>query len=265
MIALCCKGEILIRHSIPEEVAFARSRASAGVDTSVAHFKMLEKMIPDIKDLISEVRVAEKFLSKMQIVGDPNVSKKIATVSTLAAAQRAFGLHGQRQSRATSWQQFAKLVAKQLPANSADVVSKFRPSFCLDCEGSRDYQILAIRLHGVAEPTLALTEAVYRGSGKKKSAAKLSEVPLPSHLCVRLHLCLLEATSIQGCWVATCQSKGLSMDPHACDASAPMVLYEVPRKELEIRANRFQLQASRSAVQLCFSQCPWFPYVDPML
>ena len=64
----------------------------------------------------------------------------------------------------------------------------------LDGNRTRDYQLVA-KLHSLGKPALCLVEHVFRGSGKKKGRPKLSEVALPAHLCVRVHLVMLEPVS----------------------------------------------------------------------
>ena len=119
-----------------------------------------------------------QFLAQMSLVILAHQAS--AKTASLTAAQRAFGLHCARQSRAASWKQFSSAIAKAVTGGPAVAVKEFRPSFVLK-DDVRDYQVLAVRLHGTGPAVPCLVEAVYRGSGKKHGSMWVTTM-VPSNL-----------------------------------------------------------------------------------
>ena len=193
-----------------------------------------------------------------------------ATVqATLAAARRAWGLQLHRQSRAAAWQQLSKSMSKSVASsvpNASLPITEFRPSFVLTEDGSRkrDYQLLALRTHSLAPPTLGLTEGVFRGTSKKRGIPKLCSMAIPAELCVSLHICLLQQSNASGgmMWNATCSSPSLAVDPHSISDTGPVILFEIPKNMAKFSSDPFSLQApskvfskkTMQALPSCFSR-----------
>ena len=77
-----------------------------------------------------------------------------------------------------------------------------------------------------------------------ESCYKSAEIAIPVQWCTYIQVCPVErTTATANTWYATCKSQGLAFDPHVLSASSPMVLYEVPREQLTISSDAFQIQA----------------------
>ena len=126
-----------------------------------------------ILNFCASARIAEGFLPRIAISGK-HCRKSDAykeSLKTIAAAQKSWGLHASRQSRAAHWQELSKLAVGRANTGGkkavASVVEEFRPNFAMK-EGARDYQILAFTCV-VGKVELCLTESVWRGSTKKSN------------------------------------------------------------------------------------------------
>ena len=246
-----------------------KALASEEKPSEVQRLRYLRRILPPLMELCKEARVAEKFISRSVVLGTVGCGRNTheRVQSELAQAQRAYGLQGARASRATTWQEYAKLVAGAANAVHEDVsmpsILEFRPSFIKagpeagTGAGARSHQVLALKRHALAMVELAITEVVYRGAaslkknGSKVSKAKPCASALPAHLCVAVQVCVLKARSVQtsaaeDCrtWTATACSEGLVLDPHAVSATEPLILFEVNPKYYKIRTDEVQLRIS---------------------
>lgn len=240
-----------------------KALASEEKPSEVQRLRYLRRILPPLMELCKEARVAEKFISRSVVLGTVGCGRNTheRVQSELAEAQRAYGLQGARASRATTWQEYAKLVAAAANARHEDVsmpsIREFRPSFIKagpeagTGAGARSYQVLALKRHALAMVELAITEVVYRGAASKVSKAKPCASALPARLCVAVQVCVLKARSVQksaadDCqtWTATACNEGLVLDPHAVSATEPLILFEVNPKYYKIRTDEVQLRIS---------------------
>lgn len=227
-------------------------------DSTFEAVKRLARILPDMQALTTLVRLGEGFLSRRQCsrVDGGNqrpLTKHAEMLSQLARAQRSFAIAGGRQSRATAWRSFSKLVAEDSQKevaktfgspdgidkeNAAVEVVDFVPSFTMSSgvdEQRRRYQILAIRMHHLAKKVdLVITEQIWRGSHKKggrSHGSKPFEGSLKSEWVAAVHVVMLEHRGSR-LFKCTARSRALVLDPHSLQETDPLVLFEIPPAHL---------------------------------
>ncbi|CAJ1420824.1 unnamed protein product [Effrenium voratum] len=206
-------------------------------DTKDKALTRVAALLPSMMKAVSDVRLAEGFLSPPQVLSSQRPMNEMNLRSDLCKAQKVFDLvGGGRQSRFTDWQTYSRLVAKSAQDLAAPLVQKgssnisqeiveFTPRSVLR-DGKRSYQVLAV------------TEKVWRGSmprrGRKATSTSSSKVypgPFKAELATFVHLCLLEHRHECMC-KATAESHALLVDPRNTEADDVTILFEVPRSQL---------------------------------
>lgn len=97
-------------------------------DTEMARLKRMSLLFPEIEQFVSMVRLEEGFLSKGDILhkggqGRPPKSQYEALQTQIKKAQRFFGLHNTRCSRASAWSSWSRMVAAKNDPEPAEAVT----------------------------------------------------------------------------------------------------------------------------------------------
>jgi hypothetical protein len=235
-------------------------------DSLQKSLERIRKLCPSFQEFVSQVRIAERFLRPGQVVeGKRALSKHAELLKQISKAQRSFCSAGSRQSRATAWMYFSKLVAEVaagpavLTASDPEAVScaitHFRPSVVLvastasgpeavSCaithSSQRDYQVVAVRLHPCGVVMLGLVEALCRGSynAKRKAVGSRNyEGTLEAQYCTIVHLCLFDVdehdAGVDGLlFHASSKSQPVVVDPHN---ETGVILYEIPKAQYTLQ------------------------------
>ena len=227
-------------------------------DTETHCLQRIRNMCPLIRRFVQKVRVHEGVLSKAVIHGEVKgrVGRYHQFEHLLAKLRRKYSLQGVRQSRFAAWAFFSKEVATKAREEMknpdvAEGISKFIPS-CFMENGKRSYQLLAVRLHVVGKPMLALVEEVIRGSLNKKgrrTGKKLCEHVLDSHLTASVRAVLLEPVSgpdpeapkKDRTWVFSCSCRSPAAILQVHDEEGP-ILWVVPQSQYEVEETSIQLR-----------------------
>lgn len=227
-------------------------------DTETQCLQRIRNMCPLIRRFVQKVRVHEGVLSKAVINGEVTgkVGKYHQYEHLLAKLRRKYSLQGVRQSRFAAWAFFSKEVSKKAceDMKSKDVaegINKFTPS-CFEVDGKRSYQLIAVRLHVVGKPMLALVEEVFRGSLNKKgrrTGKKLCEHVLDAHLTASVRAVLLrpqsgpdpEVAKEDRAWLFSCSCRSPAVILQVHDEECP-ILWVVPPSQYEVEETSIQLR-----------------------
>ena len=120
--------------------------------TELAACRRVRSMAGSIRELVARVRVEEGILSANQVCqGAKPLTEHAKMLQALSKAQQSFGLVANRQSRATAWTSFSKLVAENATsivqqshgdAQTAEVAQPicwFQPAHVTNDQGERRY------------------------------------------------------------------------------------------------------------------------------
>ena len=227
-------------------------------DTETQCLQRIRNMCPLIRRFVQKVRVHEGVLSKAVINGEVTgrVGKYHQYEHLLAKLRRKYSLQGVRQSRFAAWAFFSKEVSKKAceDMKSRDVaegINKFTPS-CFEVDGKRSYQLIAVRLHVVGKPMLALVEEIFRGSLNKKgrrTGKKLCEHVLDAHLTASVRAVLLhpesgpdpEVAKEDRTWLFSCSCRSPAVILQVHDEEGP-ILWVVPPSQYEVEETSIQLR-----------------------
>ena len=232
------------------KIAGLRAFNPKASDSQDDALQRIRSLCPLIRTFVAKVRVHEALLSKAIIHG--KVGQKCGRhhrlEHLLARLRRKYSLQGVRQSRFTAWAYFSQVVSDKAIAttgnpDAAEQLKMFVPS-CHASNGARAYQIIAVRLHIVGMPQLALVEEVFRGShrnGGRRSGKKLCEHPVDSQHAAVIRAVLLEPVpDAAGEFMFTCTCLSPAVVLNLQDEEGP-ILWNVPRSEYEIEETPVKL------------------------